>query len=660
MPLIARLMTLALLLAVAPADASPLDPATIERQRAAYRAALPHAEAGNWARVQPQLAELQGYPLLPYLRAAWLRNQLGPGTDREVREFLERHADLGVSAGLRRQWAGSLARRGAWADYLALFEASYTDSGDAVLQCHAFTARIRLDRSAGLEAEVLQRWLSPTSVAKECDPAFEWLQQRGAITTEQRRKRMELALDAGEFGLARWLARPLGEAAVAEVTRWERLAGNPPAHLGSPAAWRDTPRERALVLFGFHRVAATDPEFAAYNWPGFRTHFGFSAEERGRIDRRIALVHAWRHLPGAQALLAALPDESHDDDTRAWTVRMAIRAQDWAAIEAALARLGPEAAQEPVWRYWQARVFETTGRSELARPIFAELAADRGYYSFMSADRLNADYNWTHASTAPDEAVLAALEQRPDILRARELFKTGQEPSGRTEWQLAIARLSADERPQAGHLAKRWGWYSRAITAASGTGIPDDLELRFPLPWRPLFEEKSQRAGISSAWAYGVARSESLFMPDVSSGAGAVGLMQLLPGTGRETAPRAGVTYRGQQTLLDPAANIALGTTYLAQMLARFDHQPILATAAYNAGPGRVLRWLPLEEAMPAEAWVDSIPFTETRGYVQRVLASEAVFYWRMSGETRRLAHAMQPVQPRNVRGLGATGVAAP
>jgi len=645
MPRSALLTTLVLLLAAAPAGAT-----TIADQREIFRSALPQAEAGRWAQIEPLLGTLEGYPLLPDLRATWLRNQIGRIDDAEVGAFLAHHPELGFSAGLRRQWLNSLARRGAWADYLALYEAHYANSGNTVLDCHAFSARLALQRTEGLEEAVLRRWLSPVSQPTECDRAFAWLESRGALTAERRRTRMEAALDAGQFGLARWLARPLGEAAVAEVGRWERLHGNPSAQLVDPANWRDTPRDRALLLYGFNRLASAEPERAAQRWPEFRERFTFEPDERAAIDRRIALLHAWRHLPGARVLLETIPPEGHDPGSREWTVRVAIRTQDWAAIEAALAGLDPDAAREPVWQYWQGRVLESTGRGDEAQPIFAALAAERGYYSFMSADRLEADYNWRHAQTAPNEDVIAALEQRPDILRARELFLTGLEANGRTEWQQLLARLSAAERAQAGILATRWGWYSRAITAASGGGVEDDLDLRFPLPWRPVFEEQSRRVGISSAWAYGVARSESLFMPDVSSGAGAVGLMQLLPATGQQTARRAGLPYLGRQTLLDPAANVALGTSYLAEMLARYDNHRVLATAAYNAGPGRVDRWLPAEAALPAEAWVDSVPFNETRGYVQRVLASEAVFQWRMSGETTRISEAMRPVPPRNSR----------
>jgi soluble lytic murein transglycosylase len=633
------LTTFALLIAT-PSGAG----AAVDSQRKAFREALPQAEAGNWAGVEPHLAALSDYPLLPDLRAAWLRSRNGTGRDDEFAEFLKQYPDLGFSAGLRRHWAGSLARRGEWARYLALYEAHYAGSNDTVLHCHALTARIRLGRTDGLEPEAIRRWLAPVSQPDECDPAFEWLAQRGALTAEHRRQRMELALHAGQFGLANWLARPLGEAAVAEVGRWERMHADPKARIGLPANWQDTAGERALLLHGFHRLASTDPGAAAEQWPRFRERFAFGAEERAGIDRRIAMVHAWRLMPGARAMLDKLPEDSHDSDTRAWRVRLAIRAQDWQAIDEALGGLAPDTASEPVWRYWRARSLEADGRKAEAKPIFGELATERGYYSFMSADRIGADYNWRHAQTVPNEDVIAILDGRPDVRRPRELFFTGLETSGRVEWQQVMAKLSAAERAQASIMATRWGWYSRAITAASGGGVEDDLDLRFPLPWRPVFEDRSKRAGINKAWAYGVARSESLFMPDVSSGAGAIGLMQLMPATGRETARRAGIPYQGQRTLLDPDTNVALGTTYLAEMLQRFGNHRVLATAAYNAGPGRVDRWLPDEGALPAEVWVESVPFNETRGYIQRVLASEAVFEWRLSGDTVRISDAMQPV----------------
>jgi soluble lytic murein transglycosylase len=174
----------------------------------------------------------------------------------------------------------------------------------------------------------------------------------------------------------------------------------------------------------------------------------------------------------------------------------------------------------------------------------------------------------------------------------------------------------------------------------------DDLEVRYPLPFREQFEKHSETAEIPYSWAYGVARSESLFMTDIRSIAGAVGVMQLMPETGRRTASEIKLPYGGVTTLTDPDSNIQLGTFYLGKMLRRFGHNPILATAAYNAGPLRVEKWLPEADRLDARIWIESIPFNETRGYVRRVLFTDTIFHWRLTGETRRLSESLAAIDP--------------
>jgi len=153
-----------------------------------------------------------------------------------------------------------------------------------------------------------------------------------------------------------------------------------------------------------------------------------------------------------------------------------------------------------------------------------------------------------------------------------------------------------------------------------------------------LFEQSSAEAAISTTWAYGIARSESLFMRDVRSRAGAIGLMQLMPATGRMVASNIQLPYSGVQTLTNPESNIRLGTSYLGQMAERYSGNPVLATAAYNAGPHRVDRWLPDSGTIDARVWIENIPFDETRKYVKRVLSAQAIFHWRMTGQVRRLS----------------------
>ncbi len=198
--------------------------------------------------------------------------------------------------------------------------------------------------------------------------------------------------------------------------------------------------------------------------------------------------------------------------------------------------------------------------------------------------------------------------------------------------------MTSEEQTQAALLADSWGWHSRAIATVAKAGEFDDLRVRYPLPWRDVFEKHASTAGVSYSWTYGIARSESLFMRDIRSSAGAIGVMQLMPETGRRAAREIRLPWSGLATLTDSSSNILLGTHYLSQMFTRFGENRVLATAAYNAGPRRVEAWLPDSGSLDARIWIENIPFNETRGYVRRVLADDAIFHWRMTGQQRRIS----------------------
>jgi soluble lytic murein transglycosylase len=222
----------------------------------------------------------------------------------------------------------------------------------------------------------------------------------------------------------------------------------------------------------------------------------------------------------------------------------------------------------------------------------------------------------------------------------------GLDGRGRSEWDAAVSLLAPHEQVQAAILAHQWGWHSRAIATVSMVGEFDDLSIRYPLPWPEEFAQYSRDAKINDSWAYGIARSESLFMRDIRSSAGAIGVMQILPETGRRMAREIGHPYAGRATLTDSASNIRLGTMYLRKMFDRFDENRVLATAAYNAGPLNVAAWLPDANQLDARIWIENIPYNETRQYVRRVLAADAIFHWRLTGEVRRLSTELSSINP--------------
>jgi len=635
-----------LVLSLLGATAASGSDADLEKQRGAFRDAWIEAERGDWRAVQPRLDELEGYPLLPDLEAVYFRATVKQQPNANIERFLATNETLWIAPSLRLRWINSLAQRNDWQRFLEVYRSHYADAGNTRLDCVATEAMAQTGDAGGFAREARRLWLVGISQPKECDSVFSRLRETGQLTDDLVLQRLDLALEAEQFGLAAYLARQLDDAQRQRVKRWQRMRDRAETELATPKPLRGADRDPALVIYGLDRLARNEPDIAAQLLPHYAAANIVDNAEQQRLERKIALWSARKYLPAGLERVHQLDESAVDDDICvAWT-RAALRSSAWHETLAAIDAMSAEEAGDSAWLYWRARALAKTGEPEAAAAIFERLAAERGYHSFLAADRLDLPYNFGHKPAAADDAVIDALEQRPDIVRARELFAVGLDSAGRVEWQRAVARLDRDTRAQAAIMAHRWGWHSRAIATGSANGLIDDLDIRFPAPYLDLYQSLSPRANIAISWAYGITRSESLFMRDVSSPAGAIGLMQLMPATGASTARQINLRYSGSGSLTDPQVNIALGTTYLGKMLARFDGNQVLATAAYNAGPKRVERWLPEDLAMPADIWVETIPFRETRGYVKRVMAAETVFLWRLNGTVSRLSLRMPMVAP--------------
>jgi soluble lytic murein transglycosylase len=582
------------------------------------------------------------------LYAAYLRARLGTVPDADVAAHLAEHPALWSSPGLRERWLMSFAQRREWKRFLELYDEAFARTTDAHLMCRALWARHALGGDSHWDEDALAVWLVGVSQPKECDPVFTVLEQAGLLTERRYRERLALALEGRQLQLAAYLARQLGADERESVARWRRMHADPMTQLTRTGEF-SREEDQKLIAYGLKRLARLDPDQAEQVWPAWSRRMRFGDEENAAIRRDIALWSARRHDPQALERLAAITQRGRDDTLAGWYARAAIRAGDWTRTLAGIERLSDDAAGSSTWRYWQARALKEEGKPALADQIFLALAQERSYYGFLAADRLGLRYAMNHRPVQADTAILADLQRRPDLVRARELFAVGLDAGGRIEWERAMRGLAETERAQASLLASTWGWHSRAIATASSGGLNDDLEIRYPIAFSDLFESLAPRAGVPVTWAYGIARSESLFMPDVSSPAGAIGLMQLMPETGRLTARQTNITYSGPHSLTDPRTNITLGTRYLGSMLERFQDNRVLATAAYNAGPNRVERWLPERDAMAADVWIETIPYGETRTYVQRVLAAEAIFSWRLHGQPLRLDRVMGDVPGREL-----------
>jgi soluble lytic murein transglycosylase len=624
----------------APAAFGQTEP--LERQRELFRSVIETVERGDWSVVddlpQDDILLLQRYTLWPDLRATWLRANIDAVSASEVDAFVQRYGSLKPARELRYRFALNQVRNGDLSGFLRIYEQFYQGQDIEKLDCLALQAEIEAGRHQRVEFRAIDLWLVGKSQVSECDPVFEYLSTLNLLGLVEYQKRFNLAVEERNFALARWLARKIDQSHVDAAAEWQSAQSNPADFLKQKHKRSGDETLRKQLVYAAERLTYRDPEIAHELWSKVSGRHKFSESQKLRTAQHIALWTARDNLPNAYKRLQDLPPAAQNDEVMRWRARTSLREARWTRLLADINSMRESERRTDEWRYWRAIALIESGQALAAMPDLDALKLERSYYGFLAADKLGQDYALDHASLSANEAKLADLEARPAVVRARELFYVGQDGRGRSEWDALVRYLPDDDKIQAAILANRWGWHSRAIAAAASLGEYDDLSIRYPLPYQETFESFSTQASIASTWAYGIARSESLFMRDVKSRAGAIGLMQLMPATGRDVAKNINLPYSGLATLVDPESNIRLGTTYLGQMAQRYGGNQVLATAAYNAGPHRVDAWLPEKGTIDARVWIENIPFNETRKYVKRVLAAQAIFHWRMTGEIRRLS----------------------
>ena len=630
--------------AVQAAEHSPTGDQQLEQMRSAFRAAYPAAELGDWAPADENRTLLEDYVLWPDLRAAWLRATIATADHDEIEGFLERYGILKPARELRYRYALHLAGDKHLSDYLSIYQQFYQGLDLAKLDCLALQAELAAGHGERIVGRALALWGVGFSQAEECDPVFANLRQRRLLTEVHYAERFQLAVEARNFTLARYLSRPLAPEFRDEANAWLEARNKPLDFINAANPANDSELYRRQLAYATEKLAFVDPLAADGLWQSLQRSFAFTPAQSIELSRHIALWSARLHRPDAVRLLTALPAGASNVESGRWLVRANLLQHRWAEVVRSIDALPAEESGKIEWQYWKAFAHAELGERTIATPIFGKLSRERGYYGFLAADALGNAYAFEPESPGGNLPPGVALTLSADMIRARELFFVGLEGRGRSEWDAAVSVLTADEQLQAALLAHAWGWHSRAIATVASAGRYDDLEIRYPLPWRQDFQRYAKSAGIADSWAYGVARSESLFMRDIRSSAGAIGIMQLMPETGQRTAEEIQLPYAGLATLTDTTSNIRLGTWYLSKMYARFDGNRVLATAAYNAGPLRVDDWLPESGSLDARIWIENIPFNETRSYVRRVLADEAIFYWRLTGNSRRISAEMPAI----------------
>jgi len=575
---------------------------------------------------------LESYPLYPYLELAALRRRIGEVKRAEVDQFLAAWPDTLAAQLLREHFLEELAKRGAWKDFLDLYTTRGEVEFSTELRCDALQAHLALGQPLDFVHDVQPLWLSAQNLPDACNGAIIWAKTKGKLTPALIWQRIDLAAHAGHAGVVEALAALLDGSERSSAEHTALAFRDPAAALSQVESWPDATHAREAATLALTRLARRDSDAAAARWSALTTHFHFDADQRGRVERAIAIARASSFAPDAAERLANLPADAQDDSAREWRVRVAVSTQDWKGALQALDALTQTQAADAHWRYLRARVLTKLQRNDDANPLFAEVAREANFHGFLAADWVQQPYTICATQLASAANEESALRRNPNLARAFEFFALDRLVEARREWEYALSRLDARQRRIAAEIASSLGWYDRAVYLLNQG---DDLrlyELRFPLARRAQIEQAAGTDGVDPAWAYAIIRAESAWTSDAHSAADAWGLMQLLPGTARQLAKVEKVTFPGATALFDPDLNIRLGTRYLSNLADRYDGSPWLASAAYNAGQDPVGRWLAARDALEPDFFIETIPYKETRDYVARVLAFSVIYDWRLHG----------------------------
>ncbi|MCL6269920.1 transglycosylase SLT domain-containing protein [Sansalvadorimonas sp. 2012CJ34-2] len=580
-------------------------------------------------------AELEDYPLSGYLEYLYLSTRFNSINQKDINRFVSSHPDLPQASQLQYKWLSWLARKQRWTHYLQAYAG--IDISGGRYQCLNGRALLATGHTKAAWQEAKSLWLVGKSQDKACDPLFSSWKKAGQFTQSLAAQRFWMAVANGKISLARYIDRSISKPLYKNSTKlfW-RIHSGP--YLLDATASLDGNRKthRQIMLHGIKRLVSRDRGKALDIWLKLRNKYPFEQKQVASIDKRLAMKFAKNFTENAENQIARIdPDYKYPDITK-WRIRLALAEQSWAEVLYRIHKLPMHERKSNRWSYWNAvALLKLNSRPQqtLENNILSRLSQQRSFYGFLVADLSNRPFQLNHETPAHHVSELGKLIAKHDgFARIKEWLKLKRVSSAQSELNLIKPKLTGKERKLLPYVARSFGWHHQAIMSAAREAMWNDLELRFPAPQGHLFHQYAERRKIDYPWVISVARQESAFNPSARSHAGARGLMQLMPATAKQAARKSRVPYKRTSELYKPETNIAIGTAHLAWLSNQFEGNKVFATAAYNAGGTAVRRWLRDRGHLPLDIWIETIPYDETRRYVQNVLAFRVIYSLR--GET--------------------------
>ena len=615
----------------------------------------------EWVDTLFSLALAAAHPLASWVDYWELSNRLAEAQQDELNAFYARWPGTYVEDRLRNDWLLELGKRHDWRNFAAEYP-RFRMNDDREVSCYA----LLVDHLAGKDVRDIARatWLAQREPDDGCALMASTLYDAKLLSAADAWHKARLTLDANRPRATRQAVQLVSAEAANLVSD---LTENPARYLGRQASTSGRTQAELTTLALIH-LAGSDAESAAAQL-NQRWDKALPSDLRSWAWTFVAKQAALKLQPEAADYFVRA-DRSGDktgsgidwpDDVLAWKARAALRADNgnsrWQQVMQAINAMSAAEQREPAWIYWKARALQALAKDSqdgealrtMALDLLNGLTGQLHFYGQLAAEELGQPLTLPARPAALTDEERAAAAQHPGLARAVQMIALGLRQEGVREWNFSLRGMNDRALLAAAQFACDRQIWDRCINTSDRTRAEVDIDQRFPMPFRKELQARARDSGLDLAFVYGLIRQESRFINDSRSNVGAVGLMQLMPSTARWTAKKVGLPYDSGQ-LSDRDTNILLGTHYLKMVLEDFGGSHPLATAAYNAGPSRSRKWRD-GPVLEAAIWAESIPFTETRDYVKKVLSNATVYAAQLGGT--KLGGLMLSLKARLGRPVG-------
>jgi soluble lytic murein transglycosylase len=630
----------------APAAATPAAaPATLPQavtdaareQDAIFLQLREAARQNDAAKAAELAARLPNYAIPSYVDYYRLKPRLKDATNEEVLDFLKRWEGSAIADRMRNDWLLELGRKRDWFNFdreLPLF----VKNDDYQLKCYALLSLAVKGQNVATEARALLD--NPPMYGDACAALVAQLAQSGQFSKDDLLVQLRLAGEMHATGPSRRTALLLG----ASDTRAAQAVDFPA--LAMARGIGGTRAEHEIYLVAVGRMARTSLKLATValnkNAPKL------TSEERAIGWSNIALAASLVLAPDAYDYWQRAAGAPLSETQAEWKTRIALRRGDWKMVRATIDAMPDEQRALPAWTYWLGRADAAQGRKEDAQALFRRIADQNNFYGQLALEEIGQQITIPPSASPPTPAELAQMAANPGFKRALKFFSLRLRFEGTREWNWTLQNFSDRQLLVAAEYARQNEILDRMVNTSERTRSEFDYTQRFPAPHNDILHPTAQGLGLDQAWVYGLIRQESRFISDAQSGVGAAGLMQVMPSTAKWVAGKIGMDDYGHGMLSDIRTNILLGTNYLNMVLNNAEGSQVLATAAYNAGPGRTRTWRGLLNApMEGAVFVETIPFEETRNYVRNVMSNATNYAALFEKRPQSLKARLGTIAPR-------------